>query len=79
MECRKFASNSIRGGEDRVVLYDIIKGIGIMLMVLGHTCGQPLYNWIYSFHMPLFFIVSGLFFSPTNFSLRHLSESGLSS
>ena len=70
MECRKFASNSIRGGEDRVVLYDIIKGIGIMLMVLGHTCGQPLYNWIYSFHMPLFFIVSGLFFSPNKYQFK---------
>jgi len=37
-------------------------------MVVGHTCGQPLYNWIYSFHMPLFFIVSGLFFSPNKYT-----------
>ena len=55
---KQVPSNS-RGG--REVLYDVIKGIGIILMVIGHTCGQPLYNWIYSFHMPLFFIISGLF------------------
>ena len=40
---------------------DIAKGIGIILVVLGH-CPQ-VYNllkqWIYAFHMPLFFIVSG--------------------
>lgn len=41
---------------------DIAKGIGIILVVLGH-CPQvynPLKQWIYAFHMPLFFIVSGM-------------------
>ena len=41
---------------------DIAKGIGIILVVLGH-CPQvynPLKQWIYTFHMPLFFIVSGM-------------------
>lgn len=43
---------------------DILKGIGIILMVIGHS-GAPvwLHNTIYSFHMPLFFIASGWFFS----------------
>lgn len=43
---------------------DIIKGIGIILMVVGHS-GAPDYvhDFIYTFHMPLFFIASGWFFS----------------
>lgn len=42
--------------------FDIVKGIGIVLMLLGHM-GLPLWIWkfIFSFHMPLFLIVSGYF------------------
>lgn len=38
------------------------KGIGIVLMVIGH-CGVPwdIDKFIYQFHMPLFFICSGYF------------------
>lgn len=40
---------------------DIAKGISIMLMVVGHTSiPDYLSHFIYSFHMPLFFIASGL-------------------
>lgn len=40
---------------------DAAKGIAIILVVLGHVCtGIPwLVKWIYSFHMPLFFMISG--------------------
>lgn len=43
---------------------DILKAIGIILVVIGHSgfCGWG-YNFIYSFHMPLFFIASGYFFN----------------
>jgi fucose 4-O-acetylase-like acetyltransferase len=60
---------------NRVSWVDFAKGIGIFLVVLGHTIrGIFTYNyaensgvlhwldtWIYAFHMPLFFFVSGLF------------------
>lgn len=41
---------------------DQAKGIGILLVVLGHMDqgNHPLYKWISSFHMPLFFILSGI-------------------
>lgn len=40
---------------------DTTKGIGILLVVAGHILNiQGLNNWIYSFHIPLFFIVSGI-------------------
>ena len=39
---------------------DIAKGIGIILVVIGHTIGsQRVNDIIYTFHMPLFFILSG--------------------
>lgn len=39
---------------------DTAKGITILLMVLGHTSiPESLSRFIYSFHMPLFFIASG--------------------
>jgi acyltransferase len=37
---------------------DFIKSIGILLVVLGHI-NSPFGKIIYSFHMPLFFIISG--------------------
>lgn len=46
----------------RLEYIDILKGIGIVLVVLGHiTKDRELFQFIYAFHMPLFFIVSGYF------------------
>lgn len=39
---------------------DFLKGIGIFLMILGHH-ENIITDWIYTFHMPLFFILSGVF------------------
>ena len=49
--------------------FDFIKGVLIFLVVWGHVISSydkhftlnPLYIWIYSFHMPLFIFVSGYF------------------
>ena len=43
--------------------FDVLKGLAIIFMVIGHTIGpeSPLHNYIYAFHMPLFFMVSGYF------------------
>jgi acyltransferase len=47
-------------GSNRLYWLDIAKGITILLMVLGHTSiPSILSNFIWAFHMPLFFIVSG--------------------
>lgn len=42
-------------------MYDMARGIGILLVVLGHTLTVGTYAraLVYSFHMPLFFIISG--------------------
>lgn len=52
----------------RIEYIDIARGLGIMLVVMGHndfSLVSPLfYKFIYSFHMPLFFFLSGIFFKP---------------
>lgn len=41
---------------------DIAKGIGIYLVCLGHTTSnEMIVKWLHSFHMPLFFFLSGIF------------------
>jgi fucose 4-O-acetylase-like acetyltransferase len=46
----------------RSLALDIAKGIGILLVVLGHCphVWDPVKQWIYSFHIPLFFLIAGM-------------------
>ncbi len=47
----------------RIGWIDITKGIAIILVVLGHSLiGLKINDFIFSFHMPIFFIASGLLF-----------------
>lgn len=53
----------------RVEWVDILKGIAIICVFIGHTTSMEYGNvsgmlkiWIYSFHMPLFFFLSGYVF-----------------
>jgi fucose 4-O-acetylase-like acetyltransferase len=52
----------------RIDYIDIAKGIGILLVVMGHNdfslLSPFLFKLIYSFHMPMFFFMSGIFFKP---------------
>ena len=45
--------------KDRDVLLDVLKGVGIFLVVFGHTCKADVKEMVYWFHMPLFFVLSG--------------------
>lgn len=53
---------------------DIAKGIGIIAVLIGHlsSIGRV---WIFSFHMPLFFILAGYFFKPENLKNRIRKDS----
>lgn len=45
---------------NRIHWIDCAKGVGIFLVVLGHIYkDNSVTTWIYSFHMPLFFVLSG--------------------
>ena len=49
----------------RLTYIDTMKAIGIALIVFGHAPGldASLKAFIYSFHMPLFFFISGVLLS----------------
>lgn len=53
----------------RIEYIDIARGIGILLVVMGHNdfalVSPFAYKVIYSFHMPLFFFLSGYFINTT--------------
>jgi len=55
--------------EERYEYLDVAKGIGIVLVIIGHIVfgnnykmfgAKTISNLIYSFHMPLFFLISGM-------------------
>ena len=60
---------------NRIIWVDIAKGIGVFLVVIGHMPSFPewLRAWIFSFHMPLFFLLSGY----TKKDDKHLSVKDL--
>lgn len=63
----------MKNKKERLTYLDVAKGIGILLIVIGHVYA---YNkqivdrffviWLYSFHMPLFFIISGMLIAHKN-------------
>ena len=56
--------------QERIVWLDQLKGIAFFFVILGHLeIGATLKSWICSFHMPLFFFVTGF-----NFKIEKLAE-----
>lgn len=53
---------------------DIAKGIGIVLSIFGHINYSFLHNFIYMFHMPLFFFLSGYFFDINKYNFRDFAK-----
>lgn len=43
---------------ERLLWIDLLREIGIILVVVGHT-RPPFTKLIYGFHMPFFFVISG--------------------
>ena len=73
--------------KNRIEWIDIAKGIAILLVVFGHSIDDITKGIIFSFHMPLFFILScvtfrlsndgGEFFKRTEKAFRHLFMSAV--
>lgn len=61
---------------ERLLFLDIARGIGIMLVVLGHLWSAPeeLRKYIYSFHMPLFFVISGYLYNDNKYQFYRFRE-----
>jgi len=66
---------------------DVVRGLGIILVFYGHYIQRGIdthnasaveqFRFIYSFHMPLFFILSGFFFRPTLQTLARIRQLAL--
>lgn len=71
-------------GQKRIAYFDIAKGIGILLVLIGHLQNDIIFSyspyilslcsWIFSFHMPLFFIISGMLISCKREEEKDLKE-----
>ena len=45
----------------RLAYMDIAKGIGILAVIAGHMGNSAVNKLVFSFHMPLFFVIIGYF------------------
>jgi len=61
-----FASMITTISKNRVLWIDMAKGYGILFVIIGHLGIPYITEFIYAFHMPLFFFLSGIVFSVKN-------------
>lgn len=65
--------NTIEIKKSRLDYFDAAKGLAIIAVILGH-CNLGLVNsFVYSFHLPLFFIISGYFSNPCT-TISHFTK-----
>jgi fucose 4-O-acetylase-like acetyltransferase len=62
----------------RIEWIDAAKGLGILLIVIGHVYSvadpSPLYVFLYAFHVPLFFFIAGLTYRFESRGLKHFIQ-----
>lgn len=59
----------------RLEYLDICKGFGIFAITLGHIYSDNFFRtWLCSFHLPLFFIITGILIKHTNSDTRKFSD-----
>lgn len=63
---------------NRLSYMDIAKGFGILCVIAGHMGNETINRFVFSFHMPLFFLISGYFYHKRT-PLKNCSTSEASS
>lgn len=60
----------------RLDYLDSAKGFAIILVVLGHIYGNdnPIKYWLHSFHVPIFFIISGILLKHINTESKNMKN-----
>ena len=64
-------SPSIVKSQQRLTYMDIAKGIGIVCVIIGHMGNAGVNRIVFSFHMPLFFLIAG-YFMPSKISPKEI-------
>lgn len=67
-------------GMKRIEWLDVAKGLGILFMIYGHNVlyinmagvAETIRIWLYSFHMPLFFVLAGITYNQDKYSDLHM-------
>ena len=60
----------------RIRYFDVARGIGILLVIIGHFGIGTINKFIYSFHMPLFFCSAGYFTKIDNNRGHYINKRG---
>jgi polysaccharide biosynthesis protein PslL len=63
--------------QTRIDWIDTLKGIGILAVVIGHISTGYIQLWLYLFHMPLFYFISGYLFRPSTQTRRFFFKKAL--
>lgn len=50
--------------EERIRYFDIAKGLSMIAIVAGHMGNSPINQFVFTFHVPIFFLISGYFMKP---------------
>lgn len=77
MSDNNFNKVNTNSPNNRIAYIDSIKGFAILLMIFGHMEFHNLNWFIYSFHMPLFFILSGYFFNVKKPMVQRVKKLGI--
>ena len=48
-------------GGGRIEWIDLAKGLAMILIIAGHAGHDPVDRFLYTFHVPVFFLISGYF------------------
>ena len=61
---KSFKKRGLDNMNKRLTYMDIFRGMGIILMIMGHVgFGKVFDHFIHAFHMPMFFFISGFFYN----------------
>ena len=52
----------------RSSFWDLVRGIGILSIVMGHSCRQVI-PYVYTYHLAVFFFVSGYLYNEKKYGL----------
>lgn len=61
--------------DERLKYVDSFRGVGILLMIMGHIgFGNKFIFFIHAFHMPMFYLVSGMFYNDPDNSVAYIMK-----